>query len=493
MKNLKYIIISCLVWSCSLEEIPEVSTAIGTTEAGFAIADRSNNGYAPTTIRFSNTSSNADNYEWNFDDPTSGAQENTSTEAEPSHTFQSPGIYDVQLTARNSTSGAADQFSMSVTVAGINTFRQSYQYSANSNNYGVALAQSPNGGFAITGSTGTDLLLILTDPAGRPISGSPRIFDGGAGYDYGSAILPIPSGGYAIMGSSYNGSDSDVWLILTDANGNQLAGSPKRFDIGGLNESASDITLTQSGGFAITGEMFNGNNYDAFLLLTDAAGNPLPGFPKIFDGGGYEDDAGQSIITTADGGFAIAGRSWNDRDMDAWLILTDENGMAYPGSPRRYDSGNGSDAASSIVQTTEGGFAMIGYSENGPYDDVWLILTDGNGNELAGSRKRYDIAAGVDRGSDIINTSSGGFAMTGSSSTGAGQGMINLFWLQTDRNGNAFPNSPKRYEVFTGMESSGAAILQTPDGGFVMTGNTWDDNNDSKALLIKTNSEGELN
>jgi len=55
-------------------------------------------GYA--TTNFTNSSTNANTYFWNFGDPLSGAQ-NTSTAINPSHNYDSAGLYNVQLVACN--------------------------------------------------------------------------------------------------------------------------------------------------------------------------------------------------------------------------------------------------------------------------------------------------------------------------------------------------------------------------------------------------------
>lgn len=49
-------------------------------------------------VNFSNTSTNADRYEWNFGDPASGAN-NISTQTNPTHTFSDTGTYTVVLRA----------------------------------------------------------------------------------------------------------------------------------------------------------------------------------------------------------------------------------------------------------------------------------------------------------------------------------------------------------------------------------------------------------
>lgn len=60
-------------------------------EASFS-SDKQNY-YLTETASFSNTSSNATSFQWDFGDNT------TSTEKNPSHIYQSPGIYTVKLSA----------------------------------------------------------------------------------------------------------------------------------------------------------------------------------------------------------------------------------------------------------------------------------------------------------------------------------------------------------------------------------------------------------
>lgn len=62
----------------------------------FRILSLSNNGYAPCEVKFSNSSSNVNEYRWNFGDPESGMN-NLSTEKDPSHIFKNGGTYTIIL------------------------------------------------------------------------------------------------------------------------------------------------------------------------------------------------------------------------------------------------------------------------------------------------------------------------------------------------------------------------------------------------------------
>lgn len=69
-------------------------------QAIFEIVSKSNNGYAPSEVTFSNSSSYANEYQWDFGDLESGAA-NHSFKKDPVHTFTKGRHYTVALIARN--------------------------------------------------------------------------------------------------------------------------------------------------------------------------------------------------------------------------------------------------------------------------------------------------------------------------------------------------------------------------------------------------------
>ncbi len=72
----------------------------------------------PVTIEFKNLSVNADSYNWDFGDPQSGRNKNTSTETDPSHRYKNPGQYKIELTAKNSFSGLSSAKTMDIVLPG---------------------------------------------------------------------------------------------------------------------------------------------------------------------------------------------------------------------------------------------------------------------------------------------------------------------------------------------------------------------------------------
>ncbi len=91
------------------EDIKKVSVSVFAYKVSepkvyFDITSKGNNGFAPCDIKVSNSSSNVNEYNWDFGDPESGIN-NHSTEKEPVHVYEHAGIYNITLTGRNSLLG----------------------------------------------------------------------------------------------------------------------------------------------------------------------------------------------------------------------------------------------------------------------------------------------------------------------------------------------------------------------------------------------------
>ena len=248
-----------------------------------------------------------------------------------------------------------------------------------------SVIQTVDGGYAIAGMLNNDFLLVKTDGSGNgqwrrtydPFKPSENQDKSGS-QDYAWGLIQTANGGYAIVGLSNHypgtGSSDDIWLVKTDANGNALWN--KTYGDGGeLVDYAYDVVQTVDGGYAIGGGTeIPGKQIDFWLIRTDAGGKAL--WNKTY--GGADTDWLNSVIQTTDGGYALAGGGYVS-SMSAyrgWLVKTDAYGneqwnKTYGGTFR------------SLVQTVDGGYALAGTAESfgsGGYD-FYLVKIDARGNE----------------------------------------------------------------------------------------------------------------
>ena len=145
-------------------------------------------------------------------------------------------------------------------------------------------------------------------------------------------------------------------------------------------------------------------------------------FAKTF--GGSKNDSAQSVIATTDGGYAVLGYTQSnddditdkqDESFDYWVLKFDAQDQLQW---QKTYGGSGDDRGNAIIQTSDGGYALLGYSfsnngdvtTNAGLQDYWLVKLDANGTILWEKSFGYQ---GADYGISIIETSDQGFLLSG--------------------------------------------------------------------------------
>jgi len=288
-----------------------------------------------------------------------------------------------------------------------------------------SLVQTADGGYALAGATAPslggsyDAWFVKVDASGNMLWNKTY---GGTDYDWAYSVVQTTEGGYALAGTtmSFGDGSEDAWLVKTDAAGNMLWNKT----YGGTGgDYAFWVVQTTEGGYALAGTTasFGAGGFDFWLIKTDAAGNML--WNKTYGGTDY--DWASPVVQTADGGYALAGAttSFGAGGFDFWLVKTDSTGnMLW----NRTYGGTGDDKAFALGPTSDGGYALAGYTVSfgaGSYD-FWLVKTDAAGDMLW--NKTYG-GTGDDEADSLVQTTDGGYALAGeTSSFGAGS---YDFWL----------------------------------------------------------------
>jgi len=315
-----------------------------------------------------------------------------------------------------------------------------------------SIVQTSDGGYALAGVTGSygagggDFWIVKTDSSGNEEWS--KTF-GGERDDWARSVIQTSDGGYALAGGtdSYGAGGEDFWIVKTDSSGNEEWS--KTF--GGADSSgAESIVQTSDGGYALAGVTmsYGAGGVDFWIVKAESSGNEE--WSKTFGGADY--DFAESIVQTSDGGYALAGstESYGAGGFDFWLVKTDSSGNE---EWSKTFGGENDDWAYSVVQTSDGGYVLAGstmsYGAGG--EDFWLVKTDSSGNE-----EWSKTFGGVNRdwARSVIQTSDGGYALAGG------------WLLKTDSSGN------EEWSKTFGGANGGTAwsIVQTSDGGYALAG-----------------------
>ena len=284
---------------------------------------------------------------------------------------------------------------------------------------------------------------------------------GGPNDDQARSVVATSDGGFASAGftESFGAGDADFWLVKTDGSGNvewnQTYG-------GEGSEWGSSLIQTSDGGFVITGRKprYNGDIYgDCWLVRTDFSGNMV--WDQTY--GGEGSDVVKSIVETSDGGFALAGytSSFNAEFNDCWMIKTDDLGNL---EWNQIYGGPNIDRANALIATSDGGFALACQTESfgaGEYD-FWLIKTDMSGNiewNQTYGGPRNDVPY------SLLETSGGGFVLAGHTRS-IGHGNEDFWLVKTDKSGNM------EWDRFYGSSEHEIAysLIKNSDSGYTLAG-----------------------
>ena len=365
-----------------------------------------------------------------------------------------------------------------VHAASVTTFSKTYggQFDEQAN----SLIQTSDGGDAMAGWTDSygngyyNFWLVKTDSSGN--QNWTQAY-GSAGDNEAYALVQTSDNGYAIAGFT-NASGAGVysfWLVKTDSNG--VIQWSKTYGGSGDNEAYA-LAKTSDGGFILAGYTTPATGGRQILLVkTDSSGNVI--WSQTYGGPG--DTEANAVIQASDGNYAVAGTtdSAGAGGLDFYLMKVNSNGVMIWNQTY---GGPGDDTAYSLVQTSDGGYALTGYSYSfsDGYNNFWLVKTDANGTMQWS--QTYDGGSDSEAAS-LVTTSDGGFAIAGSIYTSSGE----AFWLvKTDTTGDMVWN-----QVYEPGDSYATSVIQTSDGGYAVAGYTdatGAGGNDF--YLVKTTSTG---
>jgi hypothetical protein len=373
--------------------------------------------------------------------------------------------------------------------------------------HATSIQQTTDGGYIVAGHSestdgdvtnnygGVDYWVVKIDNTGT-IEWQKSL--GGTGDDYAISIQQTTDGGYVVAGrsSSTNGDvtgnhgGADYWVVKLTGTG--VITWQK--SVGGTgSDSVFSILQTTDGGYVVAGQSYstdgdltsNQGDADYWVVKLDSTGTIT--WQKSL--GGTGNDHATSIQQTTDGGYIVAaGSNSTDGDVvgnhggfDYWVVkLTVTGTLAWQKSL----GGTGNDHATSIQQTTDGGYIVAGHSESTDGDvtgnhgdwDYWVVKLDSIGTIawqkcLGGSIGEY--------ARSIRQTIDGGYVVAGQSNSTDGDltsnyGTYDCWLVKLSNTGDI----DWQKSLGGSLGENAYSIQQTTDGGYIVAGGSYSNDSD---------------
>jgi hypothetical protein len=303
---------------------------------------------------------------------------------------------------------------------------------------GSSVQQTSDGGYVAVGYTSSRdstperaALLVKLDASGD--SQWAKTFKAAGGMK-GSSVVQTSDGGYVVAGSA----TGHPCLFKTDASGNELWRSC-------LKKSwANAYSVVRLGDTGYTVVVGTGLGDSAVILWrTDNMGNTrwLRAYNIHYD---YDANMDLALSRTSDGGYIVGTKA---------LLKVDSLG-----AQQSVKTFTGMSKASSVIQTSDGGYAATGTTSD--HHSIYLLKT----NTHRGSAwMRTYMPSDWSRGHSVEQTTDGGYIIAGTSRDSCLDDKVTLVRTRPD----GVPGWTDT--LFSG---EGASVRQTLDGGYIVCGTT---------------------
>ena len=267
---------------------------------------------------------------------------------------------------------------------------------------------------------------------------------------------------------------------------------------GSDREEARSIQQTSDGGYIVAGltgyTEASGTDYDVWVLKLTSTGN----IEWEYSYGGTAVDGANSIQQTSDGGYIVAGwtYSFGVEGPDIWILKLSSTGDIE--WQHTYGKAGG-EGCSSIQQTDDEGYIVAGYTESFGVEqrDFWVLkltlVGDIEWQRAYGRPTSYKYGSSGetsnDRASSVHQTLDGGYIVVGGTYIAREGSDILVLKL--------FSNGDIEWAQVYGEygDEYVSSIQQTRDGGYVVAGETWSitaGQGENDFLILKLGQAGEI-
>lgn len=311
---------------------------------------------------------------------------------------------------------------------------------------------------------------------------------GGPQDEHAIAGVPCRNGDYLVAGYTYSFGEgkSDIWVMRLGRDGKEMWRAYK----GGADfDWPSSIIETRDGHIVVAGHTQNATTgiKKAWVFKLDKRGNEI--WSKTY--GGDKTDEAEGIVETYDGGYAVVGytHSFSRGSSDLWILRLDSKGTEL--WSKNY-GGKDADEGHAIIETQDRCLVVAGFTESpgkGEFEpkgkaDIVVLKVDSAGAQRWVRRyggERNENAEALALGADGAIFVAG---WTASEGVGSLDGTV----IKLDASG-VF-----QWQRTIGGDKKDAfyGAVQCADGGVALAGTSASENPGTAMWLVRLNAKGEL-
>ncbi|MDZ7608267.1 MAG: hypothetical protein U5K79_22405 [Cyclobacteriaceae bacterium] len=372
-------------------------------------------------------------------------------------------------------------------------------YGGNGSDEGYDILQLDDEGFILVGSTTSntlgdkDVLVIRTDKDGNELWKS---HVGRQGNDIGRSVILGNNGSLYICGESVQSAlpvtgFRDVYVLnVSTADGNLI--SERVFGDSLRDEFGTDIINSVNNGFLITSTRVYTDSTVFYMIETDQSLNPIQ--ERIARKRGSDSFSSTSAVSTSSDvslnpyycfGTVFESVLGVNKFLSFKFRTTGDQAI----DPEVYGFNTGDSFCTDVIQSTDNGFYMCGYFQEGNVSEEMVVKINDRRQEIWTKTypNEYNRSVG-DAG--IFQTADGGFVVTSVIQLDDPKN-DEISLLRLDAAGDVV----WRNTFGSDEDDRGAGVIEMNDGGFAIVGTVGfeiNTNSQSKLCLIKVNKDGNL-
>ncbi|MDP8240184.1 MAG: T9SS type A sorting domain-containing protein [Candidatus Hatepunaea meridiana] len=281
---------------------------------------------------------------------------------------------------------------------------------------------------------------------------------GGISLETCNSVIQTRDGGFALAGWQYNPDHRhDGYLVKTGARGELEWERQYAPDDNIYTDEWEEVIQTGDGGYLLVGH--NRNSHEGWVVKTDSDGE----VEWMQNYGGYAGDGFYDVIETPDDCFLMVGitNSFRSGTLDVFLVKINQDGEEI--WSRAYDRENRSEFGREVIATNDSCFIIAGSTGSGYVSDGYVIKVDADGEEVWSNAYGTDL---FEQFRGIVQTPDGGYAMIGIQEDREDRRDKDIYLVRIDRDGEDIWSRAYGDR----MLDAGTDIVLTEDGDFVIAG-----------------------